>query len=86
VEAWEAAGRPPSGSRPGEDDEPATRADGSPINRYTSSTPTAEVQGDIEPLSLWAGQGVGLVTREESAADILHALVAEAERAISSLG
>ncbi len=86
VEAWEAAGRPESGSRPGEDDEPARRADGSPINRYASSTPTAEMEGDVEPLPHWAGQGVGLVTREESASDIVNSLVTEAESVIRSLG
>jgi NAD(P)H-dependent flavin oxidoreductase YrpB (nitropropane dioxygenase family) len=86
VEAWESAGRPASGSRPGEDEEPAARADGSPINRYASSTPTAEMEGDVEPLPHWAGQGVGLVTQEESAADIVSSLIAEAETAIRSLG
>jgi nitronate monooxygenase len=86
VEAWERAGRPVSGSRPGEDDEPASRPDGSPINRYTSSTPTAAMAGDVEPLPHWAGQGVGLVTREQSAADIVHSLVADAEEVIRSLG
>jgi nitronate monooxygenase len=85
VEAWERAGRPPSGSRPGETDEPASRPDGSPINRYASSTPTAAMSGDIEPLPHWAGQGVGLVTREEPAADIVSSLVAEAEDAVRSL-
>jgi nitronate monooxygenase len=85
VEAWEQAGRPASGSRPGEDDEPASRPDGSPINRYASSTPTAAMAGDVEPLPHWAGQGVGLVTREESAAVIVDSLVREAEEAIESL-
>jgi NAD(P)H-dependent flavin oxidoreductase YrpB (nitropropane dioxygenase family) len=86
VEAWERAGRPASGSRPGEQDEPAFRPDGSPVNRYASATPTATMTGDVEPLSLWAGQGVGLVTREESAAAIVHSLVTEAEQAIQTLG
>lgn len=86
VEAWEQAGRPASGSRPDEDDEPASRSDGSPINRYASSTPTAAMTGDVEPLPHWAGQGVGLVTREESAAEIVRSLVAEAEEVISKLG
>ena len=85
VEAWERAGRPASGSRPGEDDEPASRPDGSPINRYTSTTPTAVMAGDVEPLPHWAGQGVGLVSREESAADIVHSLVTEAEEVLESL-
>ncbi len=84
IETWERAGRPPTGSRPGEDDEPAARPDGSPINRYASSTPTAAMSGDIEPLPHWAGQGVGLVTREEPAADIVQSLVSEAEAVVRS--
>jgi nitronate monooxygenase len=86
VEAWEHAGRPASGSRPGEEDEPASRPDGSPINRYAASTPTAAMGGDVEPLPHWAGQGVGLVTREESAADVVRSLVTEAEQIVHSLG
>jgi NAD(P)H-dependent flavin oxidoreductase YrpB (nitropropane dioxygenase family) len=86
VEAWERAGRPASGSRPGETEEPASRPDGSPINRYASSTPTAAMTGDVEPLPHWAGQGVGLVTREASAAEIVESLVTEAEEAIESVG
>jgi nitronate monooxygenase len=86
IEAWEQAGRPASGSRPGEDDEPASWPNGSPINRYASSTPTAAMAGDVEPLPHWAGQGVGLVTQEESAADIVRSLVAEAEEVVRSLG
>ena len=85
VEAWEQAGRPASGSRPGEADEPALRPDGSPINRYASATPTAAMTGDVEPLPHWAGQGVGLVTREASAAEIVESLVKEAEVAIESV-
>lgn len=85
VDLWEQGGRPASGSRPGEDDEPASRPDGSPINRYASSTPTAGMKGDVEPLPHWAGQGVGLVMREESAADIVQGLVTEAEDVINSL-
>ena len=85
IEVWERAGRPASGSRPGEDDEPASRPDGAAINRYASSTPTASMGGDIEPLPHWAGQGVGLVTREESAADIVASLVTEAEAVVGSL-
>jgi NAD(P)H-dependent flavin oxidoreductase YrpB (nitropropane dioxygenase family) len=42
--------------------------------------------GDVEPLPHWAGQGVGLVTREESAADIVQSLVTEAEEVIRTLG
>src|SRR5205823_6243616 len=57
---WERAGRPPSGSRPGEGEPVAARASGEPIVRYTSSTPAEGTTGDIEALSLWAGQSVAL--------------------------
>ena len=42
--------------------------------------------GDVEPLPDWAGQGVGLVTQAEPAADIVRGLIAEAESAIRSFG
>jgi NAD(P)H-dependent flavin oxidoreductase YrpB (nitropropane dioxygenase family) len=85
VEAWEQAGRPAPGSRPGESDKPASRSDGSPVNRYDSATPTATMSGNVEPLPNWAGQGVGLVTREQSAAAIVSSLVAEAESVLKTL-
>jgi len=86
VEVWERAGRRASGSTPGESEKPASRQDGSPINRYAAATPTATMTGDVEPLPHWAGQGVGLVTGEASAAAIVESLVTEAEGAIESLG
>ena len=42
----------------------------------------AVVDGDIEAGSLMAGQSVGMVTREEPAADIIAELVAEANAAL----
>lgn len=85
IDAWEQAGRPVSGSRPGEHDEPAARPDGSLVNRYASSTPTAAMTGNVEPLPQWAGQGVGLVTKEETAAAIVRSLLSEAEETVRSL-
>jgi nitronate monooxygenase len=75
IEAWEAAGRPPSGSRPGEGEPVAKRADGSAINRYSSSTPAEGTTGDVEALSMWAGQGVALATTVQPAAEIVRELV-----------
>jgi nitronate monooxygenase len=75
VEAWEAAGRPPSGARPGEGDEIAVRPDGTPLLRYSSSTPSKGTEGDVEGLSLWAGQGVALATSVQPAAEIVAELV-----------
>jgi len=84
VEAWEAAGSPEPGSRPGESDGTAFRADGTPIARYASTTPGAAMSGDTEPMSNWAGQSVGLVTRIQPAADIVREIVEEAERALAA--
>ena len=83
VEAWEAAGRPAPGERPGEEEEVAARGDGSPVKRYASSTPHSSMTGEIEALSNWAGQGVGLVTRVQPAAEIVRELVADAERILT---
>jgi nitronate monooxygenase len=83
--AWELAGRPPSGTRPGEGEVIATAGDGSPINRYASSSPRADVRGDIEAMSLWAGQSVGLVREIRPAADIVRQLVEEAVAVLRAL-
>ena len=83
VEDWEAAGRPAIGARPGEGDEVALRADGSPVARYSSALPLETMTGDIEALSLWAGQGVGLVHDVLPAGEIVRALVDEAARVLA---
>jgi NAD(P)H-dependent flavin oxidoreductase YrpB (nitropropane dioxygenase family) len=85
VEAWEAAGGPAPGGRPGEEDVIAARGDGSPIKRYVSSTPHESMTGAIEALPNWAGQGVGLVTQIQSAEEIVQELVSDAEHIIRAL-
>jgi nitronate monooxygenase len=75
IDAWEAAGRPPSGSRPGEGDRIGTRADGAAIARYASVTPVAGTDGDIDAMSMWAGQGVALARKVQPAAKIVAELV-----------
>jgi NAD(P)H-dependent flavin oxidoreductase YrpB (nitropropane dioxygenase family) len=72
VEAWEAAGRPPAGKRPGEGDRLAVLPNGREVVRYRASTPIAGITGAIEPLSMWAGQSVGLVRKVQPAADIVR--------------
>jgi nitronate monooxygenase len=74
--AWEAAGRPPPGQRPGEGDVIAHFASGEAIVRYEPAPPMAGTTGDIEALSMWAGQGIALVRRQQSAADIVAELTA----------
>jgi NAD(P)H-dependent flavin oxidoreductase YrpB (nitropropane dioxygenase family) len=83
VDVWEEAGRPAPGERPGEGDDIAARADGSPIKRYASATPQAGMTGEIEALPNWAGQSVGLVTRVQPAAEIVAELVTDAERILA---
>jgi nitronate monooxygenase len=82
---WEQAGRPPIGTRPGERDEVGARADGTPIVRYSSSLPVEGITGDVEALSLYAGQSVGLAGSVEPAAAIVRALVDDAEAILRRL-
>lgn len=85
VEAWEAAGRPPSGERPGEGATVARRADGSPVVRYSSALPLEGYSGEVEALSLWAGQGVGILRETKPAGAIVRELVEDAERILEAL-
>jgi nitronate monooxygenase len=75
AEIWEAAGRPAPGSRPGEGEVIARFASGDPILRYSPAPPMVGTTGDIDALSLWAGQSVGLAKRPQPAADIVAELV-----------
>ncbi len=84
-ERWEAAGSPPPGERPGEGETVAARADGTPIPRYSSAMPVAGITGDIEALSMWSGQGVGLLDRVQPAGEIVRQLVAETKAAVERL-
>lgn len=79
---WEAAGRPPSGRRPGEGEVIGQSAEGRPIVRYRSHTPSVGATGDIEAMSLWAGQSVGLITRSQPAGDIVREVAEEAIRVL----
>ncbi len=72
--AWEAAGCPPDSQRPGAGDVIAHFASGEAIVRYEPAPPMAGTTGDIEALSLWAGQGVALARQPQSAADIVTEL------------
>ncbi|MFL5910089.1 MAG: NAD(P)H-dependent flavin oxidoreductase [Gaiellaceae bacterium] len=74
-ERWANAGRPPSGSRPGEGEPVAARASGQPIVRYTSGTPAEGTTGDVDALSLWAGQSVALARVRQPAKEIVADLV-----------
>ena len=73
---WEAAGRPAPGSRPQEGEVVAHFASGEQIVRYEPAPPMVGTTGEIEALSLWAGQSVALAKQSLSAAEIVTDLVA----------
>jgi NAD(P)H-dependent flavin oxidoreductase YrpB (nitropropane dioxygenase family) len=83
VAEWEAAGKPPSGSRPAEGTHIGTyrRIDRSvaEVPRYASFMATPDFEGDIDLAPLWAGESCQLVDSIEPAADIVADIVAEAE-------
>jgi nitronate monooxygenase len=74
AEKWEAAGRPSPGSRPGEG-VIAHFASGEQILRYSPAPPLVGTTGEIEALSLWAGQSVALAKKSQPAAEIVADLV-----------
>jgi NAD(P)H-dependent flavin oxidoreductase YrpB (nitropropane dioxygenase family) len=86
IDAWLAAGSPRPGQRPGEGEVLATRPDGSGIVRYQSVSARATATGRIDELSLWCGQGVGLVHEILPAAEVVRQTVDQAEEALARLG
>ena len=59
--AWEAAGAPASGKRPGEGEIIARFPSGDPVFRYDVSAPWAGINGKWEPMALYAGNSAQLV-------------------------
>ena len=72
--AWEEAGCPPDDQRPGHGDVIAHFASGEAIVRYEPAPPMTGTTGDIEALSMWAGQSVALARKRQPAADIVTEL------------
>lgn len=88
VDEWEAAGRPPMGSRAGEGTIIGrSGASGRVVEvaRYTSFTPTPAFDGDMEEVPLWAGTSVGLVRAVRPAGEIVREIVREAEAILAGL-
>ena len=83
---WEAAGRPEAGLRPGEGEIVAVSKSIGELVRYRAYTPAFDVEGDVESLSMWAGQGVGLVHKLQPAAEIVNEIDAEASTILKRLG
>jgi len=84
IEQWEAAGNPPSGHRPNENEVIGTYGDGNSIRRYEASYPEPGAIGQLESMCLYAGQSVGLASRVQPAAEIVHTMAEEAARILSS--
>ena len=78
-ERWEAGGLAAAGraARGGGGGRPPRRR--GTDRRYSSAMPVSGVDGDIEALSMWSGQGIGLADRVQPAAEIVRELVEEAE-------
>jgi NAD(P)H-dependent flavin oxidoreductase YrpB (nitropropane dioxygenase family) len=55
------------------------------IVRYQCYTPGADAEGYIDAMSLWAGQSVGLVSKTQSAADIVREIADEARSILRRL-
>lgn len=70
--AWDAAGRPREGARPGEGDVVLRDVDGTDYPRYSAMLPTRTMTGMIEAAALYAGTGVGRV-RDVATVDALIA-------------
>ena len=84
VRAWHDAGEPAPGARPGEDEIVARRRDGGEILRYEVNPPSVRVAtGDPEAMAVYAGQGVGLITGVEPAAEIVRSLMQQAQQALT---
>jgi nitronate monooxygenase len=75
AEMWESAGRPAPGSRPREGEVLAHFASGESIVRYEPAPPMVGTTGEIEAMSLWAGQSVALAKQRQPAAEIVAELV-----------
>jgi nitronate monooxygenase len=82
---WIHAGQPPAGARPGEGETIGAYEDGEQIPRYTQNLPGRGVQGEVDQMPMYAGQGVGLVRDVQPAAQVLERLVQETEQALRQI-
>jgi NAD(P)H-dependent flavin oxidoreductase YrpB (nitropropane dioxygenase family) len=87
VEAWEHAGRPPSGKRPGEGDLAGVIRRAVievPLVRYSVMGPTEYIEGDIDGLAFYAGQSCSLVKEPLPAGEIVRQIADEARAVIAN--
>jgi len=74
LSGWEAAGCPPVGKRPGEDDVIATTARGLNIPRYSIASPVDTTTGQLFDLALYAGTSCRHIADVLPAAEIVRHL------------
>ncbi|MEQ8230857.1 MAG: nitronate monooxygenase [Gammaproteobacteria bacterium] len=80
VSAWEAAGRPAPGARPGEGEEIGTIGRGESqvvVPRYSVLPPVTDFDGDLEAVALYAGESVDRIDAVADAATIMTNLMEE---------
>ena len=89
VREWEAAGRPPSGQRPGEGSiiGTSTLPDGTvwEIRKYAAMNPTPDFTGDLEQAPLWAGESCSQVKEIKPAAQIIEDIMRQAQDIVAEM-
>ena len=73
IDAWERAGMPERGRRPGEGERVASRK-GRPVLRYDDAQPTRDTDGDVRLMAMYAGTSVSAVKEQEPARQIVERL------------
>ncbi len=81
ADRWLAEGRPDNETRHRSGETVAMRGS-APIAAYQSTTPHHTMTGEIEALSMWAGQSVGLVNSVEPADMIIDSTMSQARAAM----
>ena len=81
LDAWEAAGCPPAGHRPGEGDVTGHTASGEAIRRYEDTAPREGFTGDALEMALYAGTSCSVIHDLPPAAELVRRLWAECQHA-----
>lgn len=85
LETWTAEGSARPGDRPSEGQVIGTKTGGEAVLRYEAHTPQTGTSGEVEAMSLWAGQGVAQVRGMASAAEIIDEVYSDALARISDV-
>jgi nitronate monooxygenase len=81
IAAWERAGRPPPGARPGEGDIVGHHPDGTPSLRYHIGSATTGFEGDWAATPMYAGTSVQFVHDVQPVSAIIGTLMRDAAQA-----